>query len=149
MPVKKEKKTLFISGLFNLVKALKNESEICGKLCGGLNEKELFIIVFVGQNKNIKMSDIADNLETPLSTLTSIVDKLVEKKYLLREHSSEDRRIINVSLAQKGTKAYEMFVKHKQTMAERVLIQFNDDEQDKFIYYINAIASSINTKSIQ
>ncbi|MDP4149886.1 MAG: MarR family transcriptional regulator [Bacteroidota bacterium] len=146
MPVKEENKVRFISAMFELVRTIKNESEISGKLCGGLNEKELFIILFVGQNKNVKMSDIADGLEAPLSTLTSIVDKLVEKKYLLRDHSVEDRRIVNVSLTPNGKKAYKISLDRKQIMAEKVLTQFNEKEQDTFIEHLNKLAASISSK---
>jgi len=58
-----------------LFRAIKSESDDCGRLCGGLNEKELIIIIHVGQNENVKMSDISENIEAPMSTLTSIVDK--------------------------------------------------------------------------
>jgi DNA-binding MarR family transcriptional regulator len=146
MPVKEENKLRFISAMFNLVKTIKDESEISSKLCGGLNEKELFIIVFVGQNNNVKMSNIADNLEAPLSTITSIVDKLVEKKYLSRDHSEQDRRVINVSLTKNGKKVYKISLDRKQTMAERVLMQFTEKEQNTFIEHLDKLAGSINSK---
>jgi DNA-binding MarR family transcriptional regulator len=146
MAVKEEKKTQFIAVIFNLVKALKNESEACCKICGNINEKELMIVVFVGQNENVKMSDIAADLDAPLSTLTTIVDKLVENKYLIRDHSHDDRRVINVSLAQKGKDAYKSFLQHKRTLAEKVLAQFNEKEQNTFLQQIQTMASVISLK---
>jgi DNA-binding MarR family transcriptional regulator len=74
----------FISVMFNLSNALKSAPEHCCKICGDLNEKELFIVAFIGENRSVKMSAIADYLQAPLSTLTTIVDKLVTNKFLLR-----------------------------------------------------------------
>ncbi|HET7000844.1 MAG TPA: MarR family transcriptional regulator, partial [Puia sp.] len=96
--IKPEIKARFAASMLRFISAVKNESENCAELCGNLTEKELLILAMVGENQNVKMSDIADNLNAPLSTLTSIVDKLVERKYLTRVHSDEDRRVVNVTL---------------------------------------------------
>jgi DNA-binding MarR family transcriptional regulator len=144
MPIAEEKKIQFIAVMFNLVKSLKRESETCCELCGPVSEKELFVIVYVGQNMNVKMSDLAATLEVPLSTLTSIVDKLVEKKYLSRWHSDEDRRVVNVSLAGKGKESYKIFLRQKSLMAEKALAQLNEKEQNNLLQAINGLAASID-----
>jgi DNA-binding MarR family transcriptional regulator len=77
MKVKEDSKEFLAESIFNLFRAIKNESDDCGRLCGSLNEKELIIIIYIGQNENVKMSDISENIEAPMNTLTSIVDKLV------------------------------------------------------------------------
>ena len=143
--VKPDIKTRFVASMLRFVGAVKIESEICSELCGGFNEKELLIIVFVGENKNVKMSDIADNLKAPLSTLTSIVDKLVEKQYLARVHSDEDRRVVNVTLMSKGKTAFKTFQKRKDEMAERVLSQFMGGEQTAFMDYLDKMSAVIES----
>lgn len=147
MKVKEGNKEGFGEAMFNLFRAIKNESEDCGRLCGGLNEKELIIIIYIGQHENVKMSDISENIEAPMSTLTSIVDKLVERKYLTRDHSDEDRRVINVSLTLNGKAAYKAVVTKRKLMAEKILSQLNEKDQTIFISHLNLLASSIATKS--
>ena len=66
MTVREENNDKFIVALFSLVQAIKRESENCGKACGGLNEKELIIVYLVGQKQNIKMSEIAANIDAPI-----------------------------------------------------------------------------------
>ena len=109
----------FISVMFNLSNAIKSESEYCCKICGGLNEKELFIIGFIGENKSVKMSDIADYLQAPLSTLTTIVDKLVTNKFLLRYNSNDDRRVVKVELDRKGKASYKEFKNQKRNHGKK------------------------------
>jgi DNA-binding MarR family transcriptional regulator len=145
MKVKDENKEKFANAMVNLVQAIKNNTENCGKLCGGVNEKELTVIVFVGQNQNVKMSDIADNIVAPMSTLTSIVDKLVEKNLINRDHSGEDRRVINVSLSSVGKAAYNKVVEKKKKIAETVLSKLNDKEQVLISKYLNLLASEMQT----
>jgi DNA-binding MarR family transcriptional regulator len=146
MKVKKDNKEFLAESLFNLFRALKNESDDCGKLCGGLSEKELIIIIYVGQHENVKMSDISENIEAPMSTLTTIVDKLVERKYLTRDHSAEDRRVINVSLTLNGKAAYKTALTKRKTMVEKILSQLNEKEQSVLINHLNLLTSSITTK---
>lgn len=143
MKVKEENKEKFAEAMLNLVQAIKNNTEDCGKLCGGVNEKELTVIAFVGQNKNVKMSDIADNIVAPMSTLTSIVDRLVEKNLITRDHSGEDRRVINVSLSTAGKAAYNKVMDKKTRIAEAVLSKLNEKEQVLISKYLNLLVAEM------
>lgn len=141
--MKEKNKEDFANSILNLGQAYKNETESCGKLCGGVNEKELMVIVFVGQNENVKMSDIADTIVAPMSTLTNIVDKLVEKDFLKRDHSGDDRRVINVSLSTEGKIAYGKLSEKKNKIAMGVLSKLDENEQVLITKYLNLLASEL------
>jgi len=133
----------FMSVMFNLSSAMKSESEHCCKICGDLNEKELFIIAFIGESRSVKMSDIADNIQAPLSTLTTIVDKLVTNKFLLRYNSNDDRRVVKVELDRKGKASYKEFKNRKENMAKKVLGHLSDAEQETLIANLTQLVTSI------
>jgi DNA-binding MarR family transcriptional regulator len=143
MSARDEKMNQFISAMLSLTSAIKYESENCCQLCGDVNEKELMIIVFVGHNKSVKMSEIADNLKAPLSTLTSIADKLVANKFLVRHNSDEDRRVVKVALGEKGLESYEAFLTRRKAMTKKVLSHFNVKEHNKLINHISKLAAAI------
>jgi len=147
MALKKENVNRLIYAMFNLMLGLKKGVAHCCSMCGNLTEKELTIISYVGQKQNVKMSEIAENLDAPLSTLTSIVDKLVEKKYLLRYHSSEDRRVVLVTLAINGKETHSTFIAQKQDMARKILGEFKARDQESLIKYLEKIPSILNGKS--
>lgn len=129
MKTKNDNIDKFAEVLFSLAQAFKNESENCAKMCGDLSEKEMSVIFFVGQSKNCKMSEIADNIVAPMSTLTSIVDKLVDKKYLVRDHSGEDRRVVNVSLSNTGQSNFNRLIDKRRTLSEKILSGLTEKEQ--------------------
>src|SRR5271169_2804433 len=133
----------FISVMFNLSNAIKSESEHCCKICGDLNEKELFIIAFIGENKSVKMSAIADYLQAPLSTLTTIVDKLVTNKFLVRYNSNDDRRIVKVELDRKGKTSYKEFKNRKEIMAKKVLGSLSEAEEEILIANLAQLVTSL------
>ena len=143
MSAKDDKMNQFVSAMLSLNSAIKSESENCCQLCGDVNEKELLIIVFVGQNKSVKMSDIADNLKAPLSTLTSIADKLVASKFLVRHNSDEDRRVVKVGLGVKGLESYETFLTRRKARTKKILSRFNEKEHNTLINYISNLADAI------
>jgi len=143
MSVKNDKMNQFISAMFSLTSAIKCESEHCCKICGEINEKELMILAFVGDSKSVKMSEIADYLKAPLSTLTSIADKLVANKFLVRHNSDEDRRVVKVALGEKGLESYKAFLIRKKAMTKKVLARFNEKEHNTLINDINKLAAAI------
>lgn len=123
----------FLSVMYNLSSAIKSESEHCCKICGDLNEKELFIIAFIGERRSVKMSDIAEYLQSPLSTLTTIVDKLVANKFLLRYNSNDDRRVVKVELDRKGKASYAAFKNRRELLAKNALDHLSEAEQETLI----------------
>jgi DNA-binding MarR family transcriptional regulator len=133
----------FLSVMFNLNNAIKSESEYCCKVCGDLNEKELFIIAFIGEKKSVKMSDIADSIQAPLSTLTTIVDKLVTNKFLLRYNSNDDRRVVKVELDRKGKASYASYKNRRAFVAEKVLGHLSQAEQLTLIANLAQLTKSI------
>jgi DNA-binding MarR family transcriptional regulator len=133
----------FLSVMFNLNNAIKSESEYCCKICGDLNEKELFIIAFIGEKRSVKMSDIADYIQAPLSTLTTIVDKLVTNKFLLRYNSNDDRRVVKVELDRKGKASYKEFQNRREIVAKKVLGNLTEVEQVTLIANLAQLVSSI------
>ncbi len=143
MPVKDDKIDQFIATMFNLTNAMESDFELCCKVCGGINKKELMIVAFVGDNKSVKMSEIADHLKAPLSTLTSIADKLVANKFLVRYNSDEDRRVVKVALGEKGLESYKAFLSRKKTMTKKVLSHFSEKDQNILINHLNTLAGAI------
>lgn len=69
--------------------------------------KEHFLIELVGQKGEVKMSELASFFFTSLPTMTSMVHRLVERGYLKRCRSEEDRRVVLISLSIKGEEYYQ------------------------------------------
>ncbi|NNF01742.1 MAG: MarR family transcriptional regulator [Bacteroidia bacterium] len=144
MKVKEENITRLIDVMFDFIMKMKRDTAACCELMGGLNEKELFVISFIGKNKDVKMTEIASNMNVPLSTLTSIVDKLVEKKYLLRYHSDEDRRVVKVKLATIGSKQYLNFVDQKRDISKKILSEFDSEGQEVLIDNLQKVVNTLS-----
>lgn len=64
--------------------------------------KIMLLLFFHG---SLRMSDIAAQLAVTLPTATSLVDRLVERDYVLRESQLSDRRVVLCHLSEKGRKS--------------------------------------------
>jgi DNA-binding MarR family transcriptional regulator len=77
------------------------------------------------------MSDIGKCLSMPKPHITVIVDRLIEEGYVVRQNDSNDRRIINISLTDKGLIDFEDI---KQALSETLkskLVLLNDQELEQ------------------
>jgi len=115
--------------------------------CGCLNDaaanlsmQELKVIKFIGNNGPSIMREIADYLMLAMSTMTGIVDKLVEKNYVVRERSEEDRRIVRVALTDAGREIYEMDHKNFMELSRQMLQPLNEKEQETLINLLRKIS---------
>ena len=72
-----------------------------------LTNNDMHVIEAVGTGDGRNMSSIARKLNITVGSLTTAMNSLVNKKYVERRRSEEDRRVVLISLLKKGEKAYE------------------------------------------
>ena len=89
---------------------------------------DMHIIEAVGLGEGDKMSNIARKLGITVGSLTTSMNALVNKKYVLRERSEEDRRVVNIHLTPKGEKAYHHHAEFHKKMVEAILEHITEDE---------------------
>ena len=71
-----------------------------------ITNNDMHVIEAIGIGKGENMSAVAKKLNITLSSLTTAVNSLVRKAYVERQRSSEDRRVVEIRLTEKGEKAY-------------------------------------------
>ena len=81
----------------------------------------------IGTPKN--MSSIAKKLSVTVGTLTIAMNSLVKKGYVKRERGEEDRRVVYISLSDKGKKAFVHHARFHKEMITSIMDEFDDDEK--------------------
>ena len=138
-----------MTAMQNMFGAMQEKVVECSVLCGGLDKKELSILEFVGNGQDIIMRDIADFLKASVSTVTGIVDKLVNKEILLRHYSQEDRRIINITLSAKGEEMLKIYKDEKMKMGGAILSALDAREQDQLIELYEKVTINITKHTLK
>lgn len=90
----------------------------------------MFVLGTLKRNGVQSMSDIGKCLAMPKPHVTVIVDKLIEEGFVERQNAPNDRRIINISMTEKGLVAFQEI---KAILAENMkikLLKLTEEEQD-------------------
>ena len=104
---------------------------ICKKYGEGLGQKDLLVLILLEKNGNVRMSELANKMDCPLSSMTSTIDKLVKQQYLIRYHSTEDRRAVVVDLGKKGKKIMANYNKHIKRRYDQMISNLTEIEKNQ------------------
>lgn len=93
-----------------------------------ISVNDMHIIEAVGIDEPKTMSVIAKQLGVTMGTLTTGMNGLVRKGYVIRNRSERDRRIVYASLTEKGISAYEHHKKFHKDMIDNIMQDLNEEE---------------------
>lgn len=96
------------------------------------SKSEIFTLLLLDKRKEITMTELADNINAPMSTATGIADRLVKNNYIKRERSKEDRRIVVLKITDSGN---ELVGNLKDVISKYINVIMNDltDEEKQFL----------------
>ena len=123
----------------DMMVAMKECDETCAHLLEHISVRELHLVSYVGDHSQVTMSSIAEFSGIPLSTATSIVDRLVENRILKRGTSPTDRRKVLILLDEEGQAAFDLFLQMRIGMSDRMMAMLSTKEVDQFIKLIHKI----------
>lgn len=103
-----------------------------------------FVLRFVAHHEVVNIKTIARALHISSSATTQLVDGLVEKDYLLREHDTHDKRVIILSLSAKAKKQFKAFKKKHVKQLVEAFSALNDKELAQFTALNKKLMDSIS-----
>ena len=93
-----------------------------------ITNNDMHVIEAVGMGEPKNMSSVAKLLSVTVGTLTISVNNLVKKGYIHRVRSNEDRRVVLISLTDKGKKAFNHHKKFHEDMIQSLIAGLSDKE---------------------
>ena len=113
--------------LFNEILKLEEEAIITDEF-KDITNNDMHIIEAVGLSGENTMSVVAKKLGITAGSLTTSVNSLVNKKYVTRQRSEEDRRVVFLKLTEKGMRAYEHHREYHRQMTEAAISRLDENE---------------------
>ena len=107
-----------------------NSAECCS--CN-VNKSQCFMIVEIGRKPGISVKELADILRIDKSGVSRFVEDLVQKGFVERKASVEDRRFVTLHLLQKGQERFEEIEHDMNCRFKEVLEQIQEDKQAQVI----------------
>ncbi|HIR45436.1 MAG TPA: MarR family transcriptional regulator [Candidatus Ventrisoma faecale] len=95
------------------------------------NDMHVIEAIGIGAPKN--MSSIAKELSVTVGTLTIAMNSLVKKGYVVRRRGDADRRVVYISLSDRGRSAYEHHARFHREMIQSVMEELEPGELETLI----------------
>ena len=104
------------------------EKEIITEEFKDITNNDMHVIEAIGVDEARNMSTVSKLMSVTMGTLTIAINGLVNKGYVNRTRSEADKRVVFVSLTEKGKKAYNHHAKFHKDLIEAIVKKF--DEKD-------------------
>ena len=98
-----------------------------------ISNNDMHIIEAIGIEEPRKMSDIAKRLSVTVGTLTTNMNSLENKGYIIRERSKTHKRVVHVVLTDKGKKAFYHHRDFHKNMIKAIVRDLDEDEMKVMI----------------
>lgn len=118
--------------LFNDVMNIEEKAVITEEF-KDITNNDMHIIEAIGIEEPRRMSDIAKRLDVTMGTLTTNMNSLEDKGYIVRERSTTDKRVVLVVLTSKGKRAFYHHRGFHQNMIKSIVKGLDEDEMKVMI----------------
>lgn len=125
--------------LFNEIWELE-EKAIISEEFKDITNNDMHIIEAIGLGTGDTMSSIAKKLNVTAGTLTTSMNRLVRQDYVVRQRSTEDRRVVMITLTEKGERAYRHHAKFHEQMTDAVIQSLEPEELPVLLKTLNGLA---------
>ena len=108
-----------------------------------VNDMHILEAIDTGKPKN--MSAVAKIMSVTVGTLTTAINNLVKKGYVSRVRNDEDRRVVLISLTEKGKKAYAHHMKFHDSMVQALIRDLDEEQQKILVHSLLNLKTFFNT----
>lgn len=91
----------------------------------------------------LKMHQISELVGKDKSTVTVLVNRLIDRDYIIKEKSTLDRRVTYIKLTEKAKGHQKTFMAMKNHVNSIVFEGFKDDEVELLIEFMNRLQENL------
>ena len=110
-----------------------------------ISNNDMHIIEAIGLDEPRSMSSVAKDLSVTVGTLTIAINNLVKKAYVKRVRSEKDRRVVLISLTEKGVKAYHHHANFHDEMIKATLNGLNEEQTKVLVKALTNLSGFFRT----
>lgn len=100
---------------------------------------------YIGMRGSVTSSEIAEVFCIGKSSVTAIVNRLVEKQYVQRIGDPDDRRVTYLSLTEQGMPVRDELQKRIHRLIASFMVHFTNEEAERFLTTFEKLADVIES----
>ena len=111
-----------------------------------ISMNEMHVLEAVQKTEEPAMSNIARRLRVTVGTLTTSINRLVEKGYATRKREEEDKRKVIVSLTKKAEAALKIHDEFHEEMLDALFEDMNLEEDEVLLQSLENLSEYFKNK---
>jgi MarR family transcriptional regulator, 2-MHQ and catechol-resistance regulon repressor len=142
MPLSEQAKQLHkaVKGLVQKYQC-RDRNDIC---CYGISVSQCYTLETLAAHGTLPMQALAEQLQLAISTVTRIVDQLVDKGLAERHSAAWDRRVCQVTLTAAGTKLLSTIQAELLSREEAILQRLPVEARDHVIWAVEELSRAVD-----
>ena len=105
----------------------------------GLSIPQFRSLCFVGRYDGASLSMVAEHLDLSLPTVSRLINGLVERGYMQRKSSEDDRRHVSLSLRPRGQAVMDQARRATQQFLSEKFQKLNDEQRRALVTAMDAL----------
>lgn len=130
--------------LFNEIMTIEEKAIITEEF-RDITNNDMHVIEAIGNAQPVMVSAVAKTLSVTQATINISMNGLERKGYINRERSTKDRRVVYVTLTEKGKKAYNHHRDFHKKMIHSIVDHLNDTEKEVMLKCLNNLVDFFNS----
>ncbi len=122
----------FASQVLHLISELVKNNEMCDRECVaqyGVTASQGYTILSIPEKDTLRMNELSRIMGVDNSTMTRMVDQLIEKTLVYRKPDEKDRRLVRVGLTEKGQELRMDLEKELKNFYKMALGEISEEER--------------------
>lgn len=111
------------------------------------SKNEVFIFWLLSQRGEVNMTEIAEYIHVPLNTATGIINRMEKNGLVVRNRSTEDKRVVNIAFSQKGMEQLDALIRELVSYGMKVMRSFTVEEMELFYKMTSKIMEILRTEN--
>jgi len=123
--------------------AKKISSRIKEGIDSGLSHAHMYLLMFLKNEGECMVTDIAKHLDITLSAVTNLTDKLYILGMISRSRRESDRRVVVIGLKEEGLKVLETISENRNKIFKEYFSNISEEEIQTFLKVMRKISENV------
>lgn len=123
----------------------KNE---CQLQTSGIPPQEMYVLERIYLHRTLLSKDISQKYNIPPSTLTGVLDRLENKKFIERLRTNKDRRSIELIATENGRSVVEKHITEDQIFARNLFGSLEPQKKEQLKTLLEELLEKVDVESL-
>lgn len=136
----------FVQEMADLYKVIARGNRLLGReevFCHGLTVLQAQTLDEIAKRENLSMNELSEMMFLAPSTMTRVVDQLVEKRLVVREQEPGDRRVVCVRATDEGSQVRDVVTGCLLNAQKEVLAKIRPEDRATVLYALRELVKAM------